>query len=162
MEQKDFKTQVKQLRKQYINAMKRYYNDSHILFKMIYERQVYENLYEADLGFRTCMLHRFSDKRLYNVSGINVEKAVEILRGRAMCCLYTASVINSFIEESEPISDNHFEAINCLKQVNKQLCDLAENSLLTSNDWAIRNNLDRYDERLCVDDYRVYDWNDNI
>lgn len=156
MEELDFKNKIKQLRQQHLQAMQKYYNEGNIIFKMAYERQVYQNLYEADLGFRTCMLNKFSDKRLSKLVGKgNIRKAVETLRGRALTCLYTTSIINTFVDESDPRKSEQRDAIQDLVTINKQLCDMAQNSLLTADDWSICNNIELMDKPINVDEYRL-------
>ena len=48
-----FSEDIKILRKRYSGAVKKYYNDDRILLKMLFLRRKYDDLYEADLAFRT-------------------------------------------------------------------------------------------------------------
>ena len=151
----DFTSNIKQLRQQYHQALKQYYNDKHILFKMLYHRIMYDNLCEVDWALRTCMIYEFSDKRINYLLKKRPTRAVEELRNRAMSCLYTVWAINYLINNTKKVREQDEDALDLLKQIRIKLCNLAEQDINHSNEVAATTKSSYLPlERLNIDELR--------
>ena len=151
----DFVSTIKELRKLYHDTIKQYYNDKHILFKMLYHRTMYDHIYEIDLSFRTCMNFGFKDSRINYLLSNKPKKAVEQLRTRGLCCLYVVSAINYLIQNTPLVYDYDSEVLNKFKHIRKTLCDMAERDINLSNQMAKQNNLEPLSEdKLKIDEFR--------
>ncbi|MBQ3502153.1 MAG: hypothetical protein IJA72_00610 [Clostridia bacterium] len=146
-----FSEDIKVLRKRYFNAVKQYYSDNRIVFKMLLQRKKYDDLYEADLAFRTCMVSEFSDKNINKLLDVNVGKAVDKLRARARGCVYTASVIQTLLEKQ--ISPNQNPACDEINQIKQGLLNHANQSVELSDKWAKDIGVGKFDTSEFVSVY---------
>ena len=151
----DFTSNIKQLRQQYHQALKQYYNDKHILFKMLYHRIMYDNLCEADWALRTCMIYEFSDRRINYLLQKRPARAVEELRNRGMSCLYAAWAINYLVHNTKKVREQDEKSLDLLKQIRLKLCDLAERDINLSNEVSSKVQSSYLPlERLNIDELR--------
>ncbi len=135
----DFTSNIKQLRQQYHQALKQYYGDS-ILFKMVINRLMYDNLCEVDWAFRTCAIYEFSDKRISHLLQKRPQRGVEELRNRGMSCLYAAWAINYMVHNTKRLREQDEQSLDTLKQIRIKLCNLAERDINLSNQVANLTN----------------------
>ena len=84
-----FKDNIKTLKKEYYNILKKYYNTSNLILKMVALHNK-SALSEVDLNFRTCEVYYFTDKNINKLLDKDIAKAIQNLRSRAICCIYTA------------------------------------------------------------------------
>jgi len=151
----EFVETVKNLRNEYLNAIKLYYKDKNIIFKMVYNRVAYDTVCAGEMAFRSCMVKRFKDDKLNYILAKNTQKGIEILTNRAFCCLYTVSIINDLIFDSKQMKECDEGYIKKLQEIKNKLCDyLAQNSLDMSNKIAQENQLPAYSEKVNIDEYR--------
>lgn len=139
-----FSRDVKILRKRYFDAVKQFYQDEHIIIKMILQRRKYDDLYEADLAFRTCMVPEFSDKNINRLFDIDVARAVDKLRARARGCAYTASVVQTLLENQ--ISKSQQMSCDEIGAIRQQLLDMASLDIQLSDKWAKDVNINQFDK----------------
>ena len=118
---------IKNLRKRYFDAVKMFYGDKRIIAKMMLNRSKYDNIYEADLAFRTIMLREFSDEELIKLTSQHSEKSVDGFVARARGCFYAASVVQSLLHNQ--ISNNQNMACNEIRYIKQQLLEHGNNSI---------------------------------
>ena len=140
-----FSEDIKVLRKRYFDAVKKYYNDNSIVVKMLLQRSKYDNLYEADLAFRTCLTSGFSDKNINRLFDTDTSRALEKLRARARGCVYTASVIQMLLENQITISQQ--PACDEIKAIRQELLKKASDDVVLSDKWAKDINVGQFDWR---------------
>ena len=136
----DFRDKIKQVRRKYYDVLKEYFNVNSIILKMILNN-IKISLSECDLNFRTAELYSFSDKNISKLYNKDTKKAIEELRTRAMCCIYTANAIEDVIEDNMAPSKQFVEFNNKLKVMIDELFDLAMESIKRSNICAKEQGL---------------------
>lgn len=138
-----FSEDIKSLRKKYFNAVKQYYGDNRIILKMLLRRRKYDDLYEADLAFRTCEVPEFSDESINKLFDVDINRAVNKLRARARGCAYTASVVQGLLEKQ--ISPKQQAACDEIMEVKRSLLNLANHSVQLSDKWAKDIGVNKFD-----------------
>lgn len=138
-----FSEDIKVLRRRYFNSIKQYYGDDRIIIKMLFQRAKYDDLYETDLAFRTCLAHSFSDKNIKRLYDINISCAVEKLRARARGSAYTASTMCGLLENQ--IGLNQQPACDEIRLIRKELLNMANKDIELSDKWAKDININQFD-----------------
>ena len=138
-----FSKDIKILHKKYFSAVKQYYGDDRIFLRMLIQRRKYDDLYEADLAFRTCMVSEFSDKNINRLLDVDAGSAVDKLRARARGCVYTASVVQGLLEKQ--ISPNQKSACDEISRVKQCLLDYANQSVELSDKYAKNIGVEKFD-----------------
>ena len=152
----EFKDNIKQLKKQYFDAIKLMYNKL-IKLKMISNRIMYYNLNETSSGFSICMLNRFSDKTIVKLVNTNIGKAIEYMRMRGVACIYTAMAINLLLENCDLMGKGNTTSTAKLRSVMEQMFSLGEQSILNSNTLAKKNNIPLFNNgEFNIEDYKHY------
>ncbi len=139
-----FSEEIKILRKRYFDAVKKYYNDNRIVVKMILQRRKYNDLYESDLAFRTCLVSGFGDKNINRLFDVDIADAVERLRARARGCAYTASTMQGLLENQ--ISLNQQSACDEIRAIRQELLNMASVDVELSDKLAKGINLKTFDK----------------
>ena len=147
-----FSEDIKILRKRYSGAVKKYYNDDRILLKMLFLRRKYDDLYEADLAFRTCLISEFSDKNINRLFDADAPSAVEKLRARARGCAYTASTMCGLLENQ--ISLNQQPSCDEIRLIRKELLNMANRDVELSDKLAKDINAAEFDKSEFEDAYK--------
>lgn len=142
--EKEFREQIKDLHKEFFEAIKARYKVGRIVVKMICEKGLYRGMSDADLCFRTSKLHRFSDKHIEKLYTTDIEKGIELLRARGVSCLQTAEFINDIISSSVSVNYDYLVFVEKLKHIVNQLYTLADTSIKKSDDWARMCDLDLF------------------
>lgn len=152
----DFRDKIKQVRRKYYDVLKEYFNVNSIILKMILNN-IKISLSECDLNFRTAELYSFSDKNISKLYNKDAKKAIEELRTRAMCCIYTANAIEDVIEDNMAPSKQFVEFNNKLKVMIDELFDLAMESIKQSNIWAKEQGLPLWLEEgdITIDNFKT-------
>ena len=132
----EFRDSIKNLRKQFIDVIKNHYGTSRLIIKMIIGKGIYQSLSDADLDFRTCMLHSLSDKHINKLYTRNMEKAIENLRVRGVACMYVAEDMDNIIHSNFETSERYIKLVNDLKAIKNSVKDLGSKSLKLANDTA--------------------------
>ena len=138
-----FSADLKQLRKRYISAIKDFYGDDCVALKMLIRRIKYNDLYEADLAFRTCLVAEFSDKNIKRLLDTNTSQAVDKLRARARGCLYAASVVGELLKKQICPAQDY--ACYEIREIYNELIDKAKQSVELSDKWARDINVEKFD-----------------
>lgn len=141
----DFRDEIRILKAEYLSALKRYYNESNMIFKIVFERKIYSALSDGELYFRTAHLKKLSDKSINKVYEKNQNiDAITALRTRAVVCIYIADIIRDFSAETEnkgTVSNN----LDNLFIVHDKLITLARESIQKANDWAQERDYQQFD-----------------
>lgn len=154
----EFRQSIKQLEKQYYDILKQYYSTSKLILKMIAMHNSSE-LSEPDICFKTCDMYSFSDKYIEKLRGTNIEKAVQNLRVRGVCCIYTAQAIDNIIMNTTRFDEKGVKFVQDLKDIKEQLYDLGQTSINKSNSFAKSYRLPymTIDENLILRHHENYD-----
>ena len=139
-----FKQNIKNLKQKYHQAMKQYYDDERIICKMICNRFKYNDFYEGELAFRTCVLNKFDDDKINQLREKSNAKAIEMLRLRGVCCLYASSIFKTMVEENSANTKLQQQALNELRDISQQLYIYGEGSLTVANGWARKNGAELF------------------
>ncbi|MFQ6724119.1 MAG: hypothetical protein ACLRFE_02130, partial [Clostridia bacterium] len=140
------KQEIKQLNKQYYDILKRYYKTNKLILKMIFNNMDSE-LNLADLNFRTCALRTHSDEHIKKDYEKSVEKAIQHLRTRALSCIYTAYTLEDIVFNNDTPSKEYVNFANEMQVIIDRLYELAEASIIESNNYAKQNNLPLFFEQ---------------
>lgn len=136
----DFKQNIKELNKQYLQALKEYY-DTRIITQMIYKNffcGIYGN---CQLAFEVCEIGRFSDKYIVKRKLKNINTAIESLRGRAVACIQAIWTLDEVLIGCDKFNERYLRFFETIKQIKKELLTLAKQSISLSDEWAKEYNL---------------------
>lgn len=134
----EFRSNIKNLRKEFFGLVNEYQGKSSIILKMISSKGMYRLLDDADIAFRTCMLYSFSDKSINKLYYKNKGKAIKNLRVRAIACLQIADCIEDVIIKTVGAGDRYIVFIEGLLDIDKRIKMLARNSINLANGLAIK------------------------
>lgn len=141
----DFRQSIKQLRKDFFKLMKDYYKDKHLVAKLIFKREQYNNIYECDLMFSVCMLNGFCDDNISKLCNKNINKAIELFIQRSRACVYLILIINAIIEDDIIKCKENDMFIKGLQEIKLELHKLINKSIENSNKLAKSNGLPLFD-----------------
>lgn len=144
----EFKQNIKNLKKEYFNLIKKFFNNSNLLFKIIYEKQLADILYEGDLSFRTASLNKFSDKNISKIYKKDGKKAIELMRVRALACAEILDCMKKIFEYQDNMTDIQQNAIKDMYIVYNKIIDMAKDSIQLANSWAVNENINMFDIEL--------------
>lgn len=144
----EFKQNIKNLKKEYFNLIKKFFNNSNLLFKIIYEKQLADILYEGDLSFRTASLNKFSDKNISKIYKKDGKKAIELMRVRALACAEILDCMKKIFEYQDNMTDIQQNAIKEMYIVYNKIIDMAKDSIQLANSWAINEDINMFDIEL--------------
>lgn len=134
-----FTQTIKQIKQEYFKNMKQFYNAT-IIFKIIFNNELLNTLYESDLHFRSLNFRGFNDENIAKLYKKTPREAITNLRVRGVFCVYLMEFIEN-LKSHEHITSKQIESLDNLNQIHLQLQQLAEQSFAKSNLWAIENNL---------------------
>ncbi len=141
----EFKKEINIIHKEFFDIMKKHYQTSSIILKMICDKGLFNSLTEIDLRFRTCELRRFNDKNIDKLIDKDIEEAIHTLRSRGACCLYVISAIDEIILSYKDLDGANMKFKQQLKEINQKLYDLADSSINQSNELAKQNDLPQFE-----------------
>lgn len=144
----EFKQNIKNLKKEYFHLIKKFFNNSNLLFKIIYEKQLADILYEGDLSFRTASLNKFSDKNISKIYKKDGKKAIELMRVRALACAEILDCMKKIFEYQDNMTDIQQNAIKEMYIVYNKIIDMAKDSIQLANSWAINEDVNMFDIEL--------------
>lgn len=144
----EFKQNIKNLKKEYFNLIKKFFNNSNLLFKIIYEKQLADILYEGDLSFRTASLNKFSDKNISKIYKKDGKKAIELMRVRALACAEILDCMKKIFEYQDNMTDIQQNAIKEMYIVYNKIIDMAKDSIQLANSWAVNEDINMFDIEL--------------
>lgn len=144
----EFKQNIKNLKKEYFHLIKKFFNNSNLLFKIIYEKQLADILYEGDLSFRTVSLNKFSDKNISKIYKKDGKKAIELMRVRALACAEILDCMKKIFEYQDNMTDIQQNAIKDMYIVYNKIIDMAKDSIQLANSWAVNENINMFDIEL--------------
>lgn len=144
----EFKQNIKNLKKEYFHLIKKFFNNSNLLFKIIYEKQLADILYEGDLSFRTASLNKFSDKNISKIYKRDGKKAIELMRVRALACAEILDCMKKIFEYQDNMTDIQQNAIKDMYIVYNKIIDMAKDSIQLANSWAVNENINMFDIEL--------------
>lgn len=144
----EFKQNIKNLKKEYFHLIKKFFNNSNLLFKIIYEKQLADILYEGDLSFRTASLNKFSDKNISKIYKKDGKKAIELMRVRALACAEILDCMKKIFEYQDNMTDIQQNAIKDMYIVYNKIIDMAKDSIQLANSWAVNENINMFDIEL--------------
>ncbi len=144
----EFKQNIKNLKKEYFHLIKKFFNNSNLLFKIIYEKQLADILYEGDLSFRTASLNKFSDKNISKIYKKDGKKAIELMRVRALACAEILDCMKKIFEYQDNMTDIQQNAIKEMYIVYNKIIDMAKDSIQLANSWAVNENINMFDIEL--------------
>ena len=141
----EFRDNVKNLRKEFFEVVKEYYNTSNLILKMICNNGIYRDLSAVDMAFRTCMLSSLSDKNIKKLYNKDMERAIHNLRVRGVACIYVVDDIDRMINCYVDMGDRYTKLIKSLKHIKDNLQVLTRESIKLSDLMALQYGYPKFD-----------------
>ena len=142
----DFLCKIKNMKISYKNFMDDYYKNATLIFKMVYDNQIFDRYYESLCEFRTLESKLYSDKHIKKLleSKHKKELGINLLRSRALGCLSIVDSIDKLYYNPKTMTTLQKCAYNALLNQKKELIKLAKESIEKSNALAKSFNLQDY------------------
>ena len=138
-----FLNEIDNLKTKYILHADDYYKNATIIFRLIYEDEIFDRYYECINEFNRLKGGLYSDKHINRLlaSKKNKSKLVKnILHSRAMGCLAIVDAIEKLEHNFKTMTESQISAYENLLKVRNKLVEIAKNSLDKANIIAQENN----------------------
>ena len=142
----DFTQTINQVKEEYKLYIDDYYKNATIIFKLIYDNQVFDRYYETMYEFKNLESKLYSDKHISKLmlSSKKKELAINLLRSRALGCLAIVDSIDKLQFDNKGMTKTQILAFNALIEIKKSLIKLAKESIEQSNSQAELNDFKTY------------------
>lgn len=125
----DYRKTIKDLRKDYANALADYYGKGYLIFKTIFEGWARDLYQETDLAFRTAGVINLSDRNIDRlIAKGDISKAIEKLNMRVNGCDYLSILVEHTQFQKEFSNPEQLAIIEQFKQINHTLKMLSNQS----------------------------------
>ncbi|MBQ8431141.1 MAG: hypothetical protein IJX26_04325, partial [Clostridia bacterium] len=130
----------------YKNYMDDYYKNATLIFKIIYDNQVFDRYYESMCEFRNLESKMYSDKHISKLlnSKNKKELGINLMRSRALGCLAIVDGIDKLYCDPRGMTNWQIAAYNSILNLKKELIKMALDSLNNSNEQAKLINYQTY------------------
>lgn len=142
----DFLEKIKQIKSSFKNYMDDYYKNATLIFKIIYDNQVFDRYYECMCEFNSLSTKLYSDKHINKLLNSNKKKelGINLLRSRALTCLSIVDEIDKLYYNEKTLTTIQKAAYNSILRVKKELLRIAKDSISKSNTLAVQHNYLEY------------------
>ena len=138
-----FTSQIDDLKLKYILHADDYYHNATLIFRLIYDDEIFDRYYECVNEFNRLKGGLYSDKKVAKALATKKDKsklAKNILYSRAMGCLAIADAIEKLEHNFSTMTENQIKAYENLLRVRNRLVMLAKESLNRANEIAEKKN----------------------
>ena len=139
----NFTSHIRDLRTKYLLYADDYYHNATLVFRLIYDDEIFDRYSECVNEFNSLKGGLYSDKKVEKALNSKKDKsklAKNILYSRAMGCLAIADAIEKLEHNFSCMTIKQIRAYENLIRVRNKLVYLAKISLQKSNEIALKND----------------------
>ena len=131
---------LKQIKPIYLSNIKKFYNST-IIFKMIFNHELMDLLFESKIYFSALNSRDFEDANIIKKYYKKPSNAMRDLRVKGLFCSHLADFIYDLENKHEYLTTKQLEALENLKELACQLASIATESFSQANIWAAEQNM---------------------